>query len=217
MNKVIVRPARPGAGITTIPSDLRSIEALRAAATNCRACPLWRHATQTVFGEGSEEAPLLIVGEQPGDREDTAGHPFVGPAGRLLDRALEESGVTREGVYVTNAVKHFKWQLRGKRRLHKTPAQREVEACAPWLEAEMATLDPRVVLCLGATAARAVLRTTVRVNEARGHTLRSPQGRNVVVTVHPAYLLRLRPPAVEEVYEQFFQDVQNAVRLASKR
>ena len=215
MEKVITRPAARS-GTTTIPSDLRSLPALREAAANCRACPLWRHGTQTVFGEGAAESPLLIVGEQPGDREDIAGHPFVGPAGRVLDRALEESGIGREDVYVTNAVKHFKWQLRGKRRLHKTPAQREIEACFPWLEAELTTVDPRVVLCLGATAARAMLKTPVRVNEARGHTLRSPDGRNVLVTVHPAYLLRLRPPALEEVYEQFFQDVREAVKLASK-
>jgi DNA polymerase len=217
MEKVITRSGAARSGITTIPAHLRSVHALRVAAARCRACPLWRHATQTVFGEGNDHAPLLIVGEQPGDREDLTGHPFVGPAGRVLDRALEESGVSRDDVYVTNAVKHFKWQLRGKRRLHKTPAQREIEACSPWLEAEMNTLDPQVVLCLGATAARAVLRTTVRVTEARGHALRSPDGRNVVVTVHPAYLLRLRPPALDELYEQFFNDVRHAVEMVTPR
>lgn len=198
-----------------VPADARSIAELRAASAACRNCPLWRHGTQTVFGEGNEHARLVIVGEQPGDSEDLTGHPFVGPAGAILDRVLEEQGVERGDVYVTNAVKHFKWELRGKRRLHKTPAQREIDACLPWLEAEVAAVQPRLVLCLGATAAKAVLGTTVRINEARGHALRSPLGREVLVTMHPAYLLRLRPPANEAAWQLFASDVQLAVRLAA--
>jgi uracil-DNA glycosylase len=197
-----------------VPADAHTLDDLRRAAAGCRNCPLWRRGTQTVFGEGSQGAKLLIVGEQPGDREDLTGHPFVGPAGGILDRVLEQSGVKRTEVYVTNAVKHFKWELRGKRRLHKTPAQREIEACLPWLDAELALLQPRLILCLGATAAKAVLGTTVRVNEARGHALKSADGREVVVTMHPAYLLRLRPPSNEAAYELFAADVHLAVKLA---
>jgi DNA polymerase len=198
-----------------VPADARTVDELRAAAAGCRNCPLWRHGTQTVFGEGNQRAKLVIVGEQPGDREDLTGHPFVGPAGSILDRVLEQCGMARDDVYVTNAVKHFKWELRGKRRLHKTPAQREIEACLPWLEAEVSVLQPRLILCLGATAAKAVLGTTVRVNEARGNALRAPDGRAVVVTMHPAYLLRLRPPSNEAAYQLFAADVQLAVSLAS--
>jgi uracil-DNA glycosylase len=205
MNHVISNP---------VPADATTVDELRAAAARCRNCPLWRHGTQTVFGEGNRHAKLVIVGEQPGDREDLSGHPFVGPAGSILDRVLEQCGVSRDDVYVTNAVKHFKWELRGKRRVHKTPAQREIEACLPWLEAEVSVLKPRLVLCLGATAAKAVLGTTVRINEARGHALRSPTGRNVVVTMHPAYLLRLRPPSNEAAYQLFAADVQLAVKIA---
>jgi DNA polymerase len=174
---------------------------------------LWHTGTQTVFGEGGEHAALLVVGEQPGDREDIEGHPFVGPAGRLLDRALEANNVPREEVYITNAVKHFKWEPRGKRRLHKTPAQREVEACLPWLEAELEAIGPRVVLCLGATAARAVMGGKVRVTETRGQPLRSPLGPDVVVTIHPAYILRLRTGAEDE-FALFVSDIAQAATLA---
>jgi DNA polymerase len=197
-----------------VPAEARSIDELRHASRHCHNCPLWRHATQTVFGEGSDRAKLFIVGEQPGDKEDLSGHAFVGPAGAILDKALLDCGVARDEVYVTNAVKHFKWELRGKRRLHKTPMQREIEACLPWLEAEVAAVEPRLVLCLGATAAKAVLGTTVRINEARGHALRSPQGRKVVVTMHPAYLLRLRPPDNEAAFKLFNADVLLAVSTA---
>ena len=195
------------------PPRTHSLPKLRSAAATCRACPLWRSGTQTVFGEGGAHAPLIVVGEQPGDREDIEGHPFVGPAGRLLDRALEASGVPREAVYITNAVKHFKWEPRGKRRLHKTPAQREIEACLPWLEAEVAAIEPRVLLCMGATAARAVMGGKVRVTEARGQPLRSPLGKDVVVTIHPAYILRLRTGA-EEAFALFVSDVAQAAQLA---
>ena len=195
------------------PPRTRSLPKLRSAAATCRACPLWRTGTQTVFGEGREHASLLVVGEQPGDREDIEGHPFVGPAGRLLDRALEATGVPRDDVYITNAVKHFKWEPRGKRRLHKTPAQREIEACLPWLEAEVAAVEPRVVLCMGATAARAVMGGKVRVTETRGQPMRSPLGKDVVITIHPAYILRLRSGA-EEAFALFVSDVQQAAKLA---
>lgn len=166
-----------------------------------------------MFGEGGDHASLLVVGEQPGDREDIEGHPFVGPAGKLLDRALEANSVPRKEVYITNAVKHFKWEPRGKRRLHKTPAQREIEACLPWLEAELAAVEPRVILCMGATAARAVMGGKVRVTEARGQPLRSPLGKEVVITIHPAYILRLRS-GVEEAFALFVSDVQQAAKLA---
>ena len=195
------------------PPKTHSIPALRSAAAGCRACPLWRSGTQTVFGEGSERAALLVVGEQPGDREDVEGHPFVGPAGRILDRALEAAQVPRDEVYITNAVKHFKWEPRGRRRLHKTPAQREIEACLPWLEAEVAAVEPRVILCLGATAARAVMGGKVRVTETRGQALRSPLGKDAIVTIHPAYILRLRSE-MEEAFAQFVKDVAQAAKLA---
>lgn len=195
------------------PPKTTSIGRLRTAAALCRACPLWRTGTQTVFGEGGEGAALLVVGEQPGDREDVEGHPFVGPAGHLLDKALEATGVSREAVYITNAVKHFKWEPRGKRRLHKTPAQREIEACLPWLEAEVAAVEPRVILCLGATAARAVMGGKVRVTEARGQPLQSPLGIDAVVTIHPAYILRLRS-GMEEAFALFVSDVGTAAKLA---
>jgi DNA polymerase len=195
------------------PPKSRSLTKLRTAAAGCRACPLWRTGTQTVFGEGGEHAALLVVGEQPGDREDIEGHPFVGPAGKLLDRALEATGVPRKDVYITNAVKHFKWEPRGKRRLHKTPAQREIEACLPWLEAELAAVEPRVILCMGATAARAVMGGKVRVTEARGQPLRSPLGKEVVITIHPAYILRLRS-GVEEAFSLFVKDVSQAAKIA---
>jgi DNA polymerase len=155
----------------------------------------------------------MVVGEQPGDREDIEGHPFVGPAGRLLDKALEATGVPRDEVYITNAVKHFKWEPRGKRRMHKTPAQREIEACLPWLEAELAAVDPRVILCLGATAARAVMGGKVRVTENRGLPLQSPLGKDVVITIHPAYILRLRT-GMEEAFAVFVDDVAKAAKLA---
>jgi DNA polymerase len=191
-----------------------SITTLRDAAARCHACPLWRHATQTVFGEGNEHAQLLVVGEQPGNSEDLNGHPFVGPAGQLLERALQTNGVERDEVYITNAVKHFKWELRGKRRLHKTPVQKEIEACLPWLKAEIELVKPKVVLCLGATAARATLGGPVRIGEHRGQSIRTPYGYDVVVTMHPAYVLRLKTGAAEEAYRMLQEDVALAAQLA---
>jgi uracil-DNA glycosylase len=173
-------------------SKRKTLPALRDAAKDCRDCPLWEHATQTVFGEGSGRAEVMLVGEQPGDQEDLQGHPFVGPAGQVLDRALAEAGVERELVYVTNTVKHFKWEPRGKRRLHKTPAQREIDACHQWLEGEIRVIRPRVIVCLGATAAKALLGPDFRVSTQRGRYVTSPHAEFVFATFHPSALLRLR-------------------------
>lgn len=176
-----------------------SIDELEKKARTCRACPLWVNATQTVFGAGDPHARVMLVGEQPGDEEDRKGQPFVGPAGRLLDRALEAAGVDRTHLYVTNAVKHFKWEPRGKRRLHKTPAQREIEACLQWLGAEIAALRPQVIVCLGATAARALLGASFRVSIMRGRFIDSPHAPFVFATLHPSALLRLRSEGEREV------------------
>jgi DNA polymerase len=167
------------------------IERLREAAQECRGCELWRDATQTVFGDGPAAVRMMLVGEQPGDREDLAGEPFVGPAGGILDRALEAAGIDRGDVYLTNAVKHLRFEERGKRRIHRKPDVAHIEACHPWLEAELERVDPAVVVCLGATAARAVLGRAVRIGEERGTPLEAG-GRQAVVTVHPSSILRLR-------------------------
>jgi DNA polymerase len=167
-----------------------SLTTLRRAARKCHDCPLWANATQTVFGEGDPHAPVMLVGEQPGDQEDVKGHPFVGPAGQLLDRALEEAGVDRDSVYVTNAVKHFKWEPRGKRRLHKTPAQREIDACHQWIEGEIRAVQPRVIVCLGATAARALIGRQFRVTQSRGKLVKSALAPFVFATFHPSAILR---------------------------
>ncbi|HXJ50890.1 MAG TPA: UdgX family uracil-DNA binding protein [Burkholderiales bacterium] len=176
----------------------KSLKQLREEARGCQDCPLWANATQTVFGAGDPHARVMLVGEQPGDEEDKKGLPFVGPAGRLLDRALEAAGVDRDDLYVTNAVKHFKWQLRGKRRLHKTPAQREVDACRQWLEREIAAVKPQVVVALGATAARAVIDKDFKVSTMRGQFVDSPLAPHVFATFHPSALLRLRDEAEKE-------------------
>ena len=170
--------------------DRLSLAALREAARGCTACPLWRSGTQTVFGEGLKRAPLMLVGEQPGDREDLAGRPFVGPAGRLLHEALEEAGIDRSEVYVTNAVKHFKWKPRGQRRIHQKPSWGEIAACRPWVEAELAVVRPRVLVCLGATAAQALLGRDVRVTRDRGRPLDSSLAPVAFATVHPSSILR---------------------------
>jgi len=170
----------------------KTLQELRNEARRCQACPLWANATQTVFGAGDPHARVMLVGEQPGDEEDQKGLPFVGPAGRLLDRALEAAAVDREHLYVTNAVKHFKWQQRGKRRLHKTPAQREIDACHQWLEHEMAAVEPDVIVCLGATAAKAVIGKGFKVATMRGRFVESPLAPFVFATFHPSALLRLR-------------------------
>jgi uracil-DNA glycosylase family protein len=169
-----------------------SLKKLREAAAGCHACPLWRTGTQTVFGKGSPKAKLMLVGEQPGDREDRTGEPFVGPAGEVLDKALAEAGIDRRDAYVTNAVKHFKWtQGRGKRRLHQRPNTEEVAACRPWLDAELAVVRPEILVCLGATAAKALLGSKVRVTKDRGRFLESDLAPAVSVTVHPSSILRI--------------------------
>jgi uracil-DNA glycosylase family protein len=165
---------------------------LREAAARCRACPLWESATQTVFGEGRKASKLMLVGEQPGDREDREGEPFVGPAGKLLDEALRSAGIAREEAYVTNVVKHFKWRPAGKRRLHQTPRANEIEACRPWLEAELAVIKPQGLVCLGATATKALLGTKVKVTKDRGRLIDSELASVVGVTVHPSSILRIR-------------------------
>ncbi len=185
----------------------KSLKQLREDARACQDCPLWANATQTVFGAGDPHARVMLVGEQPGDEEDKKGLPFVGPAGRLLDRALETAGVDREHLYVTNAVKHFKWQLRGKRRLHKTPAQREIDACHQWLEREIQTVQPKVIVAMGATAARAVIGKDFKVSVMRGRYIESPLAPHVFATFHPSALLRLRDEAEKEAaFEQLVAD-----------
>ena len=187
---------------------------VRAAAASCQACDLWRLGTQTVFGEGSSSAELMLVGEQPGDREDLAGRPFVGPAGKVLDQALEEADIDRADVYVTNAVKHFKWEARGKRRLHKRPDAAEVAACRPWLEKEIELVRPRVVVCMGATAAQALLGRTFRVTRQRGEVFPQPAGHVVTATVHPSSILRASGPAARQAeMAAFVEDL----RAAGKR
>jgi uracil-DNA glycosylase family protein len=163
---------------------------LREAAASCRACPLWKGGTQTVFGDGLKRARLMLIGEQPGDREDIEGHPFVGPAGRILDKALEQAGIERGDAYVTNAVKHFKWKPKGKRRIHQTPRAEEIKACAPWLEAELDVVDPEVLVCLGATAVKAVIGSKARVMKDHGQFLDSRLGRAAMPTLHPSAILR---------------------------
>jgi DNA polymerase len=167
-----------------------TLPSLRASAAGCRACPLWQRGTQTVFGEGPRMAEVMLVGEQPGNDEDLAGLPFVGPAGRLLDRALAAAGIERRAVYVTNAVKHFKWEPRGKRRIHQKPSAGEIRACRPWLEAEIGVVRPRAIVCLGATAAQTLLGRTFRVTEHRGELVGSPLATLVMATVHPSSILR---------------------------
>jgi len=191
---------------------------VRAAAAGCRACHLWTLGTQTVFGEGPRRAAVMVVGEQPGDQEDQAGRPFVGPSGRLLDRALDAAGIDRDTVYVTNTVKHFKWERggRGGRRIHKTPNAAEVTACRPWLEVEIALVRPRLIVCLGATAAQALLGKQFRVTADRGKAIRgSPFADVVVATVHPSSVLRVPDAAGREQAERaFVADLKRAARHA---
>jgi uracil-DNA glycosylase family protein len=172
-----------------LPSHL-TLQSLREAAAGCRACPLWQTGTQTVFGEGPQDAGVMFVGEQPGDQEDRQGRPFVGPAGRVLDEALQEAGIPREETYVTNVVKHFKWVARGKRRIHAKPTWTEQTACRPWLDAELAVVRPRVLVCLGATAAQSLLGKQFRVTKERGTWVDSELAERVTATIHPSAILR---------------------------
>lgn len=189
----------------------RSLAALKEAAADCTACPLHATGTQTVFGEGPADAAMMLVGEQPGDVEDREGRPFVGPAGRLLDRALAEAGIARERAYVTNVVKHFKWVARGKRRMHSKPGGMEIQACLPWLEAELEAVKPRVLVCLGATAAQALLGRDFKVTQRRGAFVQSALAPYVLATVHPSSLLRAPDEETRErEYARFVADLKKA-------
>ena len=191
----------------------RDLGHLRRAAAECRGCDLWENATQTVFGEGPADADIVLVGEQPGDQEDQQGHPFVGPAGRLLDRGLESAGIDASSVYTTNVVKHFKWERRGGRRIHKTPSRWEVAACQPWFAAELAALTPKVVVLLGATAAQAVFGRDFRVTRERGRVRPGPNGVDMVATVHPSAVLRAPDERRAHEMEEFVSDLRSAAVL----
>jgi uracil-DNA glycosylase family protein len=201
---------------TSRPSG-NSLKALREEASRCRACPLWKDATQTVFGEGPQHAQVMLVGEQPGDKEDLAGKPFVGPAGQMLDRALEEAGIERSKVYVTNAVKHFKFLARGKFRMHQKPNTSEIRACRQWYERELSSIKPVLVVAMGATAAQSVLGKITPINKNRGHSIDLDDGIKAVITVHPSYLLRLPDAqAKAQEYERFVNDLKIAADLLHK-
>jgi uracil-DNA glycosylase len=205
-------PGFPGAE-PFLPNE-RDLRSLRQAAEACRGCDLWEGSTQVVFGEGPAEAEIVLVGEQPGDREDVEGHPFVGPAGRVLDEGLEAAGIDRDRVYLTNAVKHFKWEARGKRRLHKKPSRWEVAACGPWLTSELEALAPEVLVLMGATAAQAVLGMGFSVLKQRGRVPNDPAGLVTVATVHPSSILRAPPELREEQMGAFVADLRLAAALA---
>jgi uracil-DNA glycosylase len=191
----------------------RTLEGLRAAVRSCKGCDLYKNATQTVFGEGPKDATVMLVGEQPGDMEDRQGRPFVGPAGRLLDKALAEARIPRDEVYITNAVKHFRWIKRGKRRLHQKPLIRQVIACKPWLEAEIEVVRPKVVVCLGATAALAVVGRAVRITQERGKFLTADSGLAVFITIHPSSIYRLREKDEQErEYRRFVAEMKSVGR-----
>ena len=193
------------------------LETLREQAAECRACPLWKDSTQTVFGEGPQTAQVMLVGEQPGDKEDLAGKPFVGPAGQMLDRALEEAGIDRSKVYVTNAVKHFKFVPRGKIRLHQKPNTPEIKACRQWYERELAVIKPDLVVAMGATAAQSVLGRITPINRNRGRLIDLDQGIKALVTVHPSYLLRLPDAdAKAREYQRFVEDLKIAAALLQR-
>ena len=193
--------------------DQPTLPRLRDAAAGCQACPLWETGTQTVFGEGSTAAEMMLVGEQPGDREDREGRPFVGPAGQLLDRALEEAGIDRKLAYVTNVMKHFKWTPRGKRRIHAKPNWGEIAACRPWLEAELAVVQPRVLVCLGSTAAQALLGRQFRVTKQRGEPVDTELAPHAVATIHPSAILRMEDAERDAEFRAFVDDLRLAARF----
>jgi DNA polymerase len=193
---------------------IRSLAALRDAEAACRRCDLYRHATQVVPGEGPKHAQVMMVGEQPGDQEDKQGHPFVGPAGRILDRAIVEAGIDRKEVFVTNSVKHFKYEQRGKRRLHKKPKWGEVRACKPWLQAEILAVVPKLIVCLGATAAQSLLGSDFRITKHRGEVLECDLANQVMATYHPSAILRTPEPADRDrMRAEFIADLGHAVKL----
>jgi len=202
--------------VPNYPEQTTSLAELREAARNCKACDLWKNATQTVFGNGATRAAVMFVGEQPGDQEDRTGEPFVGPAGKLLDEALREAGIDRTEVYVTNAVKHFKWAAaeRGKRRIHKKPRQSEIQACRPWLDAELELIRPKVLVCLGATAAQSLLGRSFSVTRQRGEMVSSAFAPNVMATVHPSSILRAPDERARHLQmQEFVRDLRKVSTL----
>jgi uracil-DNA glycosylase family protein len=207
-------PKRPAKDAAELIPGRPSLSNVRAAAKECRACDLWKLGTQTVFGEGARTAELMLVGEQPGDAEDLAGHPFVGPAGKLLDRALQGAGIDRAAVYVTNVVKHFKWEPRGKRRIHKKPNAGEIAACRPWLDTEIELVAPRAIVCLGATAAQALLGRQFKVTTHRGEFVPSALAPLVLATVHPSSILRAPDDETRRLEMTRFTDDLRKVALA---
>jgi uracil-DNA glycosylase family protein len=203
---------KPGQPVPELLPDKPTLKNVAGAAADCKACDLYKRGTQTVFGEGPKRATLMLVGEQPGDAEDLAGHPFVGPAGKLLDRALEQAGIDRKTVYVTNVVKHFKWEPRGKRRIHAKPNAAEIGACRPWLESEIALVRPHALVCLGATAAQALLGKTFKVSKQRGEFVESSLAPLVMATVHPSSILRARDDeSRRQEMERFVADLRKLV------
>ncbi len=214
----MTNPETSGRTAAELIPESPTIDSLRAVASECQACHLWQRGTQTVFGDGAPRADLMFVGEQPGDREDIEGEPFVGPAGRELDRALEEAGINRANVYITNAVKHFKWKQKGRRRIHETPNAEEIAACRPWLDAEVAVVRPKVVVCLGATAAKVLLGSGFRVTRQRGELHAGPDGAIVTATIHPSAILRA--PSDEErqaARDAFLADLEKVAEVLKSR
>jgi len=197
--------------------DVPTLPTLQDAAANCKACDLWENATQTVFGEGKTSAKVLFVGEQPGNEEDLDGRPFVGPSGRLLDQALELAGIDRRLTYVTNVVKHFKWEPRGKRRIHKKPNTTEIEACRPWIKAEIALVKPKIIVCLGATAAQTLLGKDFRVSTQRGKPVPSPLAPLVMATVHPSSILRADDESRQIEFQRFIDDLKMAANALNRK
>ncbi len=210
------KPKSEGSAADFFP-ERKTLPAFRDAAAYCKACDLWERGTQTVFGEGARRAEVVFVGEQPGNEEDLSGKPFVGPAGRLLDDALVEAGIDRGQTYVTNVVKHFKWEPRGKRRIHKKPNAREINACRPWLEAEIALVKPKLIVCLGATAAQALLGPQFRVSKQRGEFIESTLAPYIVATVHPSSILRALDDETRHMEKRLFiDDLKRIARVLSK-
>lgn len=210
---------RPPKDAADLIPDRPTLSSVREAAKDCQACDLWKRGTQTVFGDGARKAELMFVGEQPGDQEDLTGHPFVGPAGKLLDRALADAGIDRATVYVTNVVKHFKWEPRGKRRIHKKPNAGEIAACRPWLDTEIQLVKPRAIVCLGATAAQALLGRQFKVTARRGQLIASTLAAIVVATVHPSSILRAPDEETRHLeMKRFTDDLRKVARaLTTKR
>jgi uracil-DNA glycosylase family protein len=212
------REPQPGEPVSQLLPDRPTLSTVREVAQGCKACELYKRGTRTVFGEGPRQAEMMLVGEQPGDAEDVAGHPFVGPAGRLLDKALVAAGIDRSLVYVTNVVKHFKWEPRGKRRIHAKPNAAEIAACRPWLETEIALVKPRVLVCLGATAAQALLGKTFKVSRQRGEFVRSPLAPVVTATIHPSSILRAPDEETRrEEMRRFIADLRKAAAGKGQR